>query len=364
MSSSNQEENRSNAFINRLIEIPLIKSFSQTIVSTYGRTKNSNRLINYSLEKTEEIVKYANRKAEPIKQLFDRPVNLASDIADKQLQWFQRHYPIINSTPDEISKYGQNLYEKSVVKRGIDGVSTTKEWTVATITDYRDRLLKSAQAGQATINRYANGVLDFTEGIIDKYIASPDSKKRPGTSTNNSYVQRLFGMANKMVDGSKYRVTIAFNKTKTIAISGIERADELIQYTKNAAISTIQNTISNAIRIRDAILTEIANRTRSIKDKSDSAAVYVTKTLTNGVADISDRVVASTTPHLPEGLQKPTVSFVQYVHHWQDRVGKATSTSDVLKAAADETKQNLRFARELFQSLLNNGDTQVKEKRW
>jgi len=365
--SNDQEQGQ---FLTRVGEIPLVKAFCHTMTATYETTKNSNRLIGATLDKAEGYAKYANDQAEPLKKLLDRPLSTVSKIADHQLEDLQKRFPVINTTPHEILEYGQNLYEKSGVKRTVDNVSAVKDSSVAKITDtgayIRNRFVGATGNGQAALNRYVSGALDLSERAVDIFVATPEDKNHQCASTSNgSYTERVRCISNKLVNGVSYRTTTSLDSIKGFTLRTYSAADNVIKSTTASISASIQKTISDAARIREAVTKEIATRSRAITAKSESAAVNLTKALSNGVANISDRLISSATPFLPEGMEKPAASLVSYTHHWQERMAKASSAGDIWQAAADETKKNLRLASNLLESILNNGNVHVVDtKRW
>lgn len=368
--SSNANENPQNQLLTRVSEIPLVKAFCQRVASSYETTKNSIPLLGATLGKVEGYAKFANEQAEPLKKLLDRPLSVVSKIADQQLEELQRRFPVINTTPTEIVEYGQNLYERSGVKHRVDDISVAKSRSVDKITGstayYRNRLVGSAHNGQVALNRYISGTLDFTEGVIDRFVAPPDSKKRSYDSkAHASYADRVRCLSGKVVGGVAYQTTSSVNAVKAYATNTYTAADKLVRDTVSSVASSVQKTAADVARVRQAVLDEIAKRSHALTEKSDATAVYLTKTLSYGVANISDRVLTSATPFLPEGLEKPAASLASYAHHWQERVERASTIGDVLKVATDETKQNLRLVRGLIQSIVNNGEAHVADnKRW
>jgi len=223
---------------------------------------------------------------------------------------------------------------------------------------FRNRIVGST-------NRAITSTLDYSENFIDRFVASPKKRDKACASTSSSYKDRVLCISGKLVDGATYRVTITYDNVKGKSIQGFSAADKLLKDATASVSASIQKTISDAARIREVVSNEIAARSRAITAKSESVAVSLTKTLSNGVANISDRVVNSAAPFLPEGMEKPVAALASYAHHWQERVSKASSAGDIWRTAADETRQNLLLAKGLIESILNNKEAHVADnKRW
>jgi hypothetical protein len=362
MSSISNDQN-GNGFLTRVSEIPLVKSFCQTLTNTYETTKNSNRFIGAALDKTEGYAKFANEQAEPLIKYFDRPLSTVSRIADQQLEQLQQRYPVINTTPSDLKEYGHNLYDRTGVRRRVNDVTEAKNRSVekitGTTTTYRNRLIESTRNGQTKINNYLSGALDFFENFIDKYVAAPEN------TSDISYTNRFLCISNKAIHGAKYRVVISFDTAKGYASRGVHKTGDLLKNTTSAVGASIEKVIADTTKIRDAILRELVNRSYAITAKGESAAVFLTKSLSNGVVNISDRVISSASPFLPEGVEKSAASLVTYAHHWQERVQKASSAKDIWHVASDETNNNFQLAKQYLTAIMKHNDLNVEhEKRW
>jgi len=217
------------------------------------------------------------------------------------------------------------------------------------------------------LDHYVVGALNTTENVIDKYLASPDGQKQSCAEiAGGSYTKRVRCISEKLVGGAKYQATVSYDSVKGYTTQKINSADQLIKGTTASLNASIQKSIEDANRVRAGVLNEIANRSHVITAKSDSSVVYLTKALSNGVANIADRLLSFSTPYLPEGIQKPAAFLASYAYRWQDRVQQASTAGEVWKLAMEETKQNILLITELFQSILNNNgeSTEKNSKPW
>jgi len=151
-------------------------------------------------------------------------------------------------------------------------------------------------------------------------VAAPNNEPKSCSSTaRDSSTERIFCITKKAIGGTKYRAAASYGLAKDYASRGVQ--------------------------------------------VSDSTAVLLTKTLSNGVATVSDRLLDVATPYLPEGLHKPAAALANYAHHWQDRVKQTNSAKEIWQAGIDETKNNYLLAQQLIVSVLKNNNLAGQDKK-
>jgi len=317
----------------------------------------------------ENINKKLGQNPEIAKELHIKNPAEFTKISDQQLEKLQERFPIINTTPSDLKEYGRNLYEKTGVKRRVDHAAEAKNQSVEKINGstiyYRNRLAD----GQVTINRYFSGVLNFSEHLVDKYVAPP----KPADSSvvddedekNISLTNRFFRISNKVADGAKYRTVASYETAKYYASQTIRVTDQVVRNSTSAIGSSIKKAIIDTAQIRDAIFNDLINRSRAITAKSESAVVNLTKSLSNMTANISDRLISSATLYLPKGMEKSAAALVTYTHHWQERIQQASSTKDIWHVATDETRNNFHLVQKYLKAILKNDlNMDADKKRW
>lgn len=82
-----------------------------------------------------------------------------------------------------------------------------------------------------TANRYVSGALDYSENVIDKFIASPDGKKRSCTPPDGSYVTRVRCLSGKVVGGVSYKTASSYNTLKQYTVQTYELVSDLSRLT-------------------------------------------------------------------------------------------------------------------------------------
>jgi len=158
------------------MDIPIVKSTNDFVVSKYNVVKKSNGLIGGVLEKAEGAVQFADDTfVKPVANVVQRPVNAISNAADRQLEYFQKLFPPINYTPQQMKKVYHELTLKDIfvflLSLPMLAFAVAYGWTIEVISIIRDAFVAALDYCVDTL--YAilpNKLLDWIANVLQMIV--------------------------------------------------------------------------------------------------------------------------------------------------------------------------------------------------
>lgn len=129
----------------RLHDIPLIRSSTDLVQTIYSKAKQTSVLIRYPCTVAETLVDQSLKIASPFIQPFSRPVHAIDEFAAGKLRDFERKFPVINTTPDDV----------------FDSINGKAEPVFQAVHSVKDTATSKIQQGKETISNVADSVLSF-----------------------------------------------------------------------------------------------------------------------------------------------------------------------------------------------------------
>lgn len=214
-------------FLSRVGQLPMVTSTMDQLGSLYSRTKESNRLMKFTLQTAESGVKVVTCSAMPVINKFEKPIGAIDNMACTQLEKLEEKYPIITKPTEEVVKETKELYNStlkptvdritSVTQYGIDGCKTVTQYGVdgyKTVTQY-------GVDGYKTVTQYGvDGIKSITQYGVD------------GLKTVTQYgVDGYKTVTQYGVDGYKTVTQYGVDKYNGAKNYGTEKVAEMKTYT-------------------------------------------------------------------------------------------------------------------------------------
>ncbi|XP_065215162.1 lipid storage droplets surface-binding protein 1 isoform X2 [Planococcus citri] len=156
--------------VQRISNLPIIKSSLDTATSIYIKVKKSNRLIEWSLGTAEATVTIAIDLTKPGIVMLDGPIHLIDEILCKSLDMMEEAVPIIKSEPDKLY-IATKEYVSSVMEPVLKRADSVKEIGIQKAVSY------SSFAAESLDN-----ALTVADGYVNKYLPElPDGSTNPST---------------------------------------------------------------------------------------------------------------------------------------------------------------------------------------
>ncbi|XP_064619270.1 perilipin-2-like isoform X2 [Lineus longissimus] len=145
----------------RVTNYPIVSSALGQVTGFYEKTKDSNRLLKYTLETGESCLKTVSSSALPVVNKFEKPIESLNSVACDQLSKLEEKYPIITKPTDEVLEETKIVYDKNL-KPSVDKVIGAAQYTVDTVNGVKkygtEKVASATQYGVDTVN----GVKDYT----------------------------------------------------------------------------------------------------------------------------------------------------------------------------------------------------------
>lgn len=175
-----QGEHECGNFIDRVAQLPIVRSAVDTTLNVVKKAKESNGIVDYTLTNAINTALFAAEKAKPMVFKFEVPIGYVDILACKTLDKLEQTAPIIKKTPEEIINESKKVYEENVVKPalaqynniknyGLGKVNAIKDYGVQTATD-----LANTKYGHFVVDK-VDGLIVKVDGYVDEYLPkSPD----------------------------------------------------------------------------------------------------------------------------------------------------------------------------------------------
>lgn len=185
-------------FLTRLSSLPLVTSAIDQATDMYERTKESNRLLKYTLQTAEVGVKKVASTAQPVVTKLEAPINKLNNLACGQLDKLQQNYPIITQSTEQIYEQTKNLYDIKF-KPAVDKVAVVTN-KVGHIKTYTTEKIDG-------VKRYTNGAIQgaktYTYGKVEGVTTSTTSTIQGVKGYTTSAVHGVTNYTTDRVHGAK-----------------------------------------------------------------------------------------------------------------------------------------------------------------
>lgn len=367
------QNNSCDNFVDRVQEIPMISATVSQALNVYERTKNYNRLMNATLMLAENSVKYALVKSEPVRKIFDKPIVATNKLACQQLDKIEEKFPSILSTPEELMKNSQQYYETSYIKSGVDTAYSLKNYGVTKVNNSKQMatsLYNGAVYGSrmkiSDVLRFGmlaiNNALNYSDSLIDAYIAPPsnDVRNGPGKNTDDDalMITRVHRMSTKVANGLKYKASNGYVASKEYAlqvIGQLQAALVLLDHVKNTTGWSSDEAIAKLMAAQkqvEALWREVQKRAGQY-GSPELALLHLIQTISSTFSVFSDQILKYTASYLSEGLEKNVAYAVQYAHDLNESVSQAKTLGELKTEVVTEAKERLAYVQTIFMDVLD-----------
>jgi len=341
--------------INRVVELPVVKSALALATDQYEKLKSYNALIGNGLSKAEQIVQYGVDTAKPVVHKLEKQLSFADNIACQGLDKLEEKVPAIKKSPDELKTVGWEKIEE------IKGYGNSK---VEDLKAYGYE-----RVNQALHSPYANAVLksvdsamDMTEHAVDHYL--PASGDEPGDDEglgDKNVVQRMGSLSEKMrlrmykQAGAQLQ---ALQKRSEEAIDRMKRSVELIAHAR-----TIESgrqaiaTGAESVQTRAKWLWDELNKEQEEGEQPQTIDQQLLNMARKATHEVVNRYnqLGDVQHLLSESAQQSLVASQSYAKDVYQQLTNAKSLKDV----SDVALKQFSSAIEVMQQALNKAITPV-----
>jgi len=321
------ETQRSQCFTDRIFEIPLISATYDKATNLYSKTKNSNGLVESTLNLVENFTKTALETAQPIRQAFDAPIVYANKLACQQLTKLEDKYPNVKLTPEEIVELSKNYYEKSSLKNSVDKTVAVKDYAMEKVKD-----------GRQTVSTLVDNSLKFSESLV-----------KPSTSEGDSYVDRIRHVTASITDGLTRRVgeyRKNFQQTeqrwKNQAETASKNLGQIVRVDLGALKKFGQDTVG---RFRQIVTNSGAN--------FEKLSLNVVHGLAGSIIQISDALINFSKSYFNESTEKLLQNVASYVRNVNQAFTETQSLKEVREKSVEEAKGVFEYIWSHFSRLVS-----------
>jgi len=175
--------------LSRFSSLPIVSSAISIATDGYSRFKSYNSLISATLSRAEQSIVFMALTAKPVIEKFEKPIQIADNIACQGLNKLQEKVPAINKSPEEIKDETKKLFEGSVTriedmrKYSNDKLQGMKDYGYTKVNGVFDSPYIRA------IFKSIDTAIDLTHNAVDHYL--PAAENEPGIDDQNERQQTL-----------------------------------------------------------------------------------------------------------------------------------------------------------------------------
>jgi len=183
--------------VTRVGSYPVVASAISQASDMYGKVKESNSLVKYTLESAETVTTMVSDKALPIvTSTLNGTVDKVNELACSQLDKLEGKYPIITEPTEKVLGETKKAYESSMVKPAVDKITCATKYGVETVTDMKNY-------GVEKVNGVASYASSTVSGVKNYSIESAVKIRDYGTQKLNESMKTPLGQAvTKKLDGT------------------------------------------------------------------------------------------------------------------------------------------------------------------
>uniref|UniRef100_A0A0B7AKY7 Perilipin n=1 Tax=Arion vulgaris TaxID=1028688 RepID=A0A0B7AKY7_9EUPU len=382
-------------FLNKLGEIPVLNDGWNTALSYYARVKDYNSLTKFALDATESGVKKAAAISTPVISHFQPQIDSVNDYACNTLEAIEKKYPVVKQPSKEIKEacveyvqpvvgrvkpvvtYVQGVVDNS--KKKVERVKTCGTNLVAGARDLGVNTVSSAV--NVTLNtppgrlmtRTVDGVLSFSEGLVDKYIpeepleesASEGDDSSKGSTETDEKVEAMEEM-----EPSPQRVVIHFRTvSKKLRERMFKRAMRDFRNAKvrtgetigklHSAVDLIDYAKTNLEAVRgkvEDLWTQIVDTDEKPKENNESSASSVEERIV-----LVGRTLAHQLRSGISALEKASNEAGQFVRHPITKSHEFTDfvyhlSSDFKNISTERIRSSLQAIQTKLKATIDNVD--------
>ncbi|GAB6028363.1 Protein LSD1 [Chamberlinius hualienensis] len=350
-------------FIDRVAQLPLVRSAVNTTLNVVKKAKESNGLFDYTLTNAINTALFAAEKAKPVVYKFEVPIGYVDILACKTLDKLEQTAPIITKTPEEIVNESRKVYEENVVKPalaqynniknyGLGKVNAIKGYGVQTATD-----LANTKYGHFVIDK-VDGLIVKVDCYVDEYLPkSPEvfddaqQEPEPKLDSNVDTIEKAVFVSRKLRQRLYHHGLLKLEVAK-------KRTDAILA-NLNVVLEMARNVKSNlddrnkALRDHFQQLWEETAKNAAAGAELETVEqriLYLAQQLTSQLRSTYQKV-AITLNYFPKTLQEkvdPTIKTVNvYIADLYTQLAKTKSfdeVSDVVSAQLNEALKKLELA--------------------
>uniref|UniRef100_A0A023F7G9 Putative lipid storage droplet-1 n=1 Tax=Triatoma infestans TaxID=30076 RepID=A0A023F7G9_TRIIF len=179
--------------INRISKIPVVETGVQYAKIVYGKIKNSNALVQWSLGTVEGSIQRVIDTSLIAVPIIEMPLTIVDTIVCKSLDTIEQRIPAINYPPEVLLNKTKDLVTEKIVQPVIKRADSVKQFSVQGASKYSE--IAASRLDTA---------LDVAELYVDKYLPDTsedtDSKvdSRPGESKTSQTIEHVNRFSRKL----------------------------------------------------------------------------------------------------------------------------------------------------------------------
>lgn len=179
--------------LNRISKIPVVETSVQYAKIVYGKIKNSNALVQWSLGTVEGSIQRVIDKSLIAVPIIEMPLTIVDTIVCKSLDSIEQRIPAINYPPVVLLNKTKDLVAEKIVQPVIKRADSVKQFSVQGASKYSEIAAS-----------HLDTALDVADLYVDKYLPDTsedtDSKvdSRPGESKTIQTIEHVNRFSRKL----------------------------------------------------------------------------------------------------------------------------------------------------------------------
>jgi len=156
--------------IDKIWKIPFVEMAWNQSAEMYGKVKEANEVLNWTLSTAEAAVLKAIEQATPIAKKLEQPIHAVDQTLCKGIEIVEEKLPLVKEPPSHIYEAAKT-FVNSALSPSLDTVSAVKNYGAETAQSIKDMSLNAANEVLAT--RYGNMALsgfETTAALAEKYL--------------------------------------------------------------------------------------------------------------------------------------------------------------------------------------------------
>ncbi|XP_073990049.1 lipid storage droplets surface-binding protein 1-like isoform X2 [Rhodnius prolixus] len=184
--------------LNRISKIPVVETGMQYAKIVYGKIKNSNALVQWSLGTVEGSIQRAIDRSLIAVPMIEMPLSIVDTIVCRSLDTIEQRVPAINYPPEVLLNKTKDLVSTKIVQPVIKRADSVKQFSVQGASKY----------GEIAASRL-DTALDVADLYVDKYLpdASDETDSKVDNRTNESKTIQTIEHVNRFSRKLQRRLT-------------------------------------------------------------------------------------------------------------------------------------------------------------